>query len=487
MRHLVVFVLFLFPFCGFTQEVIPDPPVIDSISVDTSNNGILHTIIGWEPYDWTGYDTDSSGFIIREVIVGVGYINPDTIRDPFATFYMDYSTTPASQIYGYGLVAYSIVDGLFLKSDIADQFSRNMRLQISEYDSCQRAVKLNWNTYFTDEEPSAPNDPPYHVVAVSSTDKREVVSDTNVYTFSGLNKNETYTFFVRIYGAGYSSTSNPVSRLIRTPDPAAMPCFNSLYTTGSFSNEITAHVDEQTTGQLLILRSGSENGTYDTIFRTGNISGNNVSYTDAGTGKNVVYYSLVAKDACLSGPVQSDTLNTIILEADLKKEFVDLDANEELRYDSTYTLYRKANGNWESFNISPPVEYNDFAIMDITLENPIVTYYIEAKKNTATIHSNPVSVNIQDDLLWPNAIIAGHYGIDGKFRAFVQRTIPEEFNLKIYSKWGELLFETNDLEESWDGTYKGNTVPPGAYLYVATYKFTDQKPKTVKGTVTVIH
>ncbi len=492
MRQLVIFLLFVFPFAGFAQKEFPDPPDIDSVSVVSSDNEVFYTILGWEPYDWTGYNPDSSGFIIRRVVPVTdsteGYATIDTIYDGYATFYVDSSSDPAQQIHPYGLDALTIVDGDTLLSEIADQFSRNMRLQINNYDTCKRSVKLTWNTYYRkDEIPWAPNDPPYNIYAESENDSRHAVSDTNVYTFSGLNINETYSFKVRIFGSGLSSTSNPVSIQTQAPDSTSQPYFLSLTTTSNFSNEISTHIDKQNTGQLLILRSSTLNGTYDTIQRLDDFSGSIVNYTDNRTSKEIAYYSIVAKDACLSIPKQSDTLNTIILKAQLYEKFVDLDANEEIGYDSIYVLHRKANGNWETFIVSPPVEYNDFGIMDITLENPIVTYFFEINKDSAIIRSNPVSVTIQDDLLWPNAIIAGRYGVDGKFRAFVQRSVPEAFKMKIYNKWGELVFESNDIEESWDGTYGGSVVPPGAYLYVATYNFKGQSPENVKGTVTVIH
>ncbi|MGR3811411.1 PKD domain-containing protein [Jiulongibacter sp. NS-SX5] len=46
-------------------------------------------------------------------------------------------------------------------------------------------------------------------------------------------------------------------------------------------------------------------------------------------------------------------------------------------------------------------------------------------------------------------------------------------NLKIYTRWGELIYETNDLDVLWNGTLKGIPVPTGVYPYVLTYDATD--------------
>lgn len=46
---------------------------------------------------------------------------------------------------------------------------------------------------------------------------------------------------------------------------------------------------------------------------------------------------------------------------------------------------------------------------------------------------------------------------------------PVEWNMKIYDRWGELVFETNDLNEHWDGTYKGQLCKDGMYTYLIRY------------------
>ncbi|MEI8203291.1 MAG: gliding motility-associated C-terminal domain-containing protein [Bacteroidota bacterium] len=41
----------------------------------------------------------------------------------------------------------------------------------------------------------------------------------------------------------------------------------------------------------------------------------------------------------------------------------------------------------------------------------------------------------------------------------------DEFELCIFDRWGELIFETKDSEKGWDGTYKGTLCPQGVYVY----------------------
>ncbi|WP_343605433.1 PKD domain-containing protein [Fluviicola sp.] len=46
---------------------------------------------------------------------------------------------------------------------------------------------------------------------------------------------------------------------------------------------------------------------------------------------------------------------------------------------------------------------------------------------------------------------------------------PVEWDLKIYNRWGELLYQSNDFEDHWDGTYNGIACKEDIYSYVIRY------------------
>jgi gliding motility-associated-like protein len=43
--------------------------------------------------------------------------------------------------------------------------------------------------------------------------------------------------------------------------------------------------------------------------------------------------------------------------------------------------------------------------------------------------------------------------------------IVENYKLKIFDRWGGLLFQSNDINERWDGTSNGRRVPAGVLIY----------------------
>jgi gliding motility-associated-like protein len=62
----------------------------------------------------------------------------------------------------------------------------------------------------------------------------------------------------------------------------------------------------------------------------------------------------------------------------------------------------------------------------------------------------------------------------------------DELSFKIYNRWGELVFETEDQSIGWDGTYKGNPVDPGVFVYHLISKCSENEEIFKKGNVTVI-
>lgn len=55
-----------------------------------------------------------------------------------------------------------------------------------------------------------------------------------------------------------------------------------------------------------------------------------------------------------------------------------------------------------------------------------------------------------------------------------------KYAITIFNRWGRKVFETHDINYSWDGRTQGNYCSPGVYFYVLTYQTTD-RPKILKG------
>ena len=62
----------------------------------------------------------------------------------------------------------------------------------------------------------------------------------------------------------------------------------------------------------------------------------------------------------------------------------------------------------------------------------------------------------------------------------------ETFELMIFDRWGELLFQTNDINMGWDGTYKGRPVPVGVYVYKVKAASYEKVVSRLTGSVNLI-
>lgn len=62
----------------------------------------------------------------------------------------------------------------------------------------------------------------------------------------------------------------------------------------------------------------------------------------------------------------------------------------------------------------------------------------------------------------------------------------EEITLKVFDRWGELVFESNDQSVGWDGTFKGKAVDPDVYVYHLQVICFDGQENLIKGNITVL-
>jgi|GEM_PF-2701565 len=58
--------------------------------------------------------------------------------------------------------------------------------------------------------------------------------------------------------------------------------------------------------------------------------------------------------------------------------------------------------------------------------------------------------------------------------------------MAIYNRWGQLVYESTDLEKGWDGTVQADAADIEVYLYIITVVFNDASIKDFKGNVTLV-
>ncbi|SOE21837.1 gliding motility-associated C-terminal domain-containing protein [Spirosomataceae bacterium TFI 002] len=90
-------------------------------------------------------------------------------------------------------------------------------------------------------------------------------------------------------------------------------------------------------------------------------------------------------------------------------------------------------------------------------------------------------------ILLPTAITPNGDGLNESLKIIYAHI--DDYNLRIFNRWGELVHDSSNPENQWDGKVKGRTQSPTVYPYVITYRSKDFPERGIlrqKGTVWVL-
>ncbi len=113
-------------------------------------------------------------------------------------------------------------------------------------------------------------------------------------------------------------------------------------------------------------------------------------------------------------------------------------------------------------------------------QNPIYNYANEGIYTVQQIVINEfgcrdtaertVTVTESTKVFVPSAFTPNNDGDNDEFIPVMRKVDSKNYSFKIFNRWGELLFETSDIAEGWDGTHQGVKAPTGTYVWMITYK-----------------
>jgi len=99
-----------------------------------------------------------------------------------------------------------------------------------------------------------------------------------------------------------------------------------------------------------------------------------------------------------------------------------------------------------------------------------------------------VSVNGEHTFYAPTAFSPNNDGVNDEFKVFGTGIDPDNFKLIIYDRFGENVFESNDINKGWDGSIKGKKqAPMGSFAWIAIYKNYVGEGKQQAGIVTLFY
>jgi gliding motility-associated-like protein len=134
------------------------------------------------------------------------------------------------------------------------------------------------------------------------------------------------------------------------------------------------------------------------------------------------------------------------------------------------------NGDLVSDDEAPSLELEEGTTNEVMLEttNP-----------AGCTHSTTREVIVQDGIEIPSAFSPNGDGKNESFRIRIEEEL-ESFNIKIFDRWGQLHFESNDKNFEWFGIGNSSNQPINSYSYILKAKTVTGKDIKKTGTITVI-
>lgn len=159
-----------------------------------------------------------------------------------------------------------------------------------------------------------------------------------------------------------------------------------------------------------------------------------------------------------------------------------------------YEIFRSMNGRSQvvgevDFSVS---EFTDnLAINDVT--NGEMCYYVRATsilthpdgtEEEIFSKSNQICKTVSAKIFMPNAFAPR--GRNQILKPVISFGAPQEFKMLVYNRYGTLLFESNDIDDGWNGRYEGKVAPAGVYSYLIKMIQQDGSAEQLSGFVMLV-
>jgi gliding motility-associated-like protein len=108
----------------------------------------------------------------------------------------------------------------------------------------------------------------------------------------------------------------------------------------------------------------------------------------------------------------------------------------------------------------------------------------KAPRETLVSRSNIICVQPEPKAFIPQAFVPD--GVNRTFKPFLLYAQSTGYDFKIYDRWYQLVFSTNDVNASWDGIFRGTPAQLDSYIFILKYKGKNDLDYTETGTVMLL-
>lgn len=458
----------------FRDDKAPPQPIIETVTVNIATGFVE---VYWYPVNVP----DLNFYRIQDInFVTSTFVNVGTVPalDPPVFIYEDANANANVTL---GVIAF---DQCLNEASFGQ--SATTILARATYTECDLNAFVEWTTYDGWTEGVEK----YVIRAdVDGTDDVLMgeVDGTSTFFLAEVEPNREYCFYVEAHSNGDQRVSSSNLACIGTSYPATISYnyISSVNVLGPKEIEVNLLQDlngEGITYQLFRSRDGRPFVPLGTFPQTNDPV---LTYIDENVdARSIVYqYKWEAYDGCGALISVSNTSQNILLTAFADPtELVNvLTWTEYIGWNggvTAYEIWRKL-GQEEDFTLYATLGPDDRLFEDdvepFMLEEGEFCYKIVAREGAnafgaAQAQSNEACAT-QPPIVWiPNTIVIGGAPENRVFKPVIGFIDFDSYEMIIINKWGAKLYESKDIDEGWDGHYRGNPVPEDYYQYIITFR-----------------
>ncbi|HOZ87630.1 MAG TPA: PKD domain-containing protein, partial [Bacteroidia bacterium] len=128
----------------------------------------------------------------------------------------------------------------------------------------------------------------------------------------------------------------------------------------------------------------------------------------------------------------------------------------------------------------------DHSFKNLEQTKPMVVQIVKNEYGCADTTFQLLKVKPAFVIYIPNTFTPNGDGVNDDFQA--KGVGIAQFNMQIFDRWGHILFETNDINNPWDGRVRGsaNPIMQDVYVWKATVRDLFDKPHELEGHVSLL-
>jgi gliding motility-associated-like protein len=376
-------------------------------------------------------------------------------------------------------------------------------LSPSSYTLCNNSIDFTWTAY------SGWNVDSYVLmyspdgITFSPVDTVDGTTLQGSHEFSSIASGINYYGVVANSSSGVISTSNIQNINISYPTPPNINYITSVSVNASKAIEITVRTEPTAVPHKYILQRKNLYAPYDWQYHMDiTQSAANIVFTDTDVNSDdIIYdYRVIVQNPCGYYVDTTNVGKNIRLRGANNSELL-LNSLNWSKYEDwengvqEYEILRSVDGAAETAASTGPSNFLSFQddLEPFLSSKGQFCYRIRAYSEPISYFPNETFYSFsnikcldQEPIIWiPNAMI-----IDGEndlFYPVISFADTTQYTLNIFSRWGDYVFETNQLSEKWDGKMNGGDyVHENAYVYYITVKNGVGVLYERRGTITVL-